>query len=192
MKISLFKLLLCSIMCFGDCFIPSNILTAIMDRFQVHHPIIFVNNFLTVSEQAKLFRDFSKYGVKISFNCYENMDIHQSYVVFSELSDFKWEIQTNAPVLVISRIANEADLSILDLFVDQEIYFIDWTSFEMYEYYTINELKVSKFLGKFRLQNPVEFLPAKDFNPLMIERRGNFHGLQLKGIHCPGKCINIK
>ena len=91
MKSILFKLLLCKIMCFGDCFIPSNVLTAIMDRFQVHHPIIFVNDFLTVNEQAKLFRDFSKYGVKISLNYYDNMDIHQSYVVFSELFDFKWD-----------------------------------------------------------------------------------------------------
>ena len=149
MKISLFKLLLCSIMCFGDCLIPSNILTAIMDRFQVYHPIIFVNNFLTVSEQAKLFRDFSKYGVKISFNCYENMDIHQSYVVFSELSDFKWEIQTNGPILVITEIQEETNLQEIDVNVGTEMYFLDFKSLEIYEAYKINKIHFTRYLGSF-------------------------------------------
>ena len=64
-----------------------------MDHFRVIHPIILVDKFLSSNEQIKLFKICSNMGQKIYFNFKDNHQ-HQSFIVFTELQNFKWEIHT--------------------------------------------------------------------------------------------------
>ena len=61
------------------------------------------------------------------------------------------------------------------------MYFLDLDTYNIYESYAINKVKVTNFLGNFLLQNS-SFIKSKDFHPSMVKRRRNFHGIQLKGM----------
>ena len=49
----------------------------------------------------------------------------------------------------------------------------------IYEEYSINNLNITRHLGHFD-GNSQDFIPAKNIRKSVIERRGNFHGIELK------------
>ena len=159
-----------------------DIIIDMTEHFKIHNPTIIVNdtNFKTI-DQIKLFKMFMNHGHEISFN-FEDSKRNQSFVVFSQMQNFHWEIHTEVPVLVVSKILNGTDFEHTNLPLDAEVYFVDYDTLKVYESYTINKVFTERYLGKFKIENNhAIFYEAEDFISSFVKRRGNFHGLQLKG-----------
>ena len=159
-----------------------DIIVDMTEHFKIHNPTIIVNNtnFKTI-DQIKLFKMFMNQGHEISFN-FEDSKRNQSFVVFSQMQNFHWEIQTEVAALVVSKIQNSTDFEHINIPLDAEVYFVDYNTFKVYESYTINQILTTRYLGKFEIgNNHAFFKEANDFISSFIKRRGNFHGIQLKG-----------
>ena len=50
---------------------------------------------------------------------------------------------------------------------------------KIYEAYSVNRVNITRYLGHFE-ENGQDFIPAKNIRKSVIERRGNFHGIELK------------
>jgi hypothetical protein len=68
--------------------------------------------------------------------------------------------------------------------LDQEVYFIHTNDWTWHEKYSINNVDISRQLGRFQrtnnsfLNNDLILIPESNFKPF-IARRSNFHGIQL-------------
>ena len=159
-----------------------NIIVDMTEQFRIYNPTIIVNdtNF-KLNDQIKLYKMFLNRGHVICFN-FDDSKYNQTFVVFSQMQNFHWEIHTDVPVLVVSKIQYNADFEHIDIPLDAEVYFVDYDTFKVYESYTINQILTTRYLGKFEIgNNHAFFKEANDFISSFIKRRGNFHGLQLKG-----------
>ena len=159
-----------------------NIIIDMAEQFKIYNPTIIVNdtNFKLI-DQIKLYKMFMNRGHVICFN-FDDSKYNQTFVVFSQMQNFHWDINTDVPVLVVSKIQNNADFEHIDIPLDAEVYFVDYDTFKVYESYTINQILTARYLGKFEIgNNHAFFKEANDFISSFIKRRGNFHGLQLKG-----------
>ena len=159
-----------------------NIIVDMTEQFRIYNPTIIVNdtNFKLI-DQIKLYKMFLNRGHVICFN-FDDSKYNQTFVVFSQMQNFHWEIHTDVPVLVVSKIQNNADFEHIDIPLDAEVYFVDYDTFKVYESYTINQILTTRYLGKFEIgNNHAFFKEANDFISSFIKRRGNFHGLQIKG-----------
>ena len=75
-------------------------------------------------------------------------------------------------------------MSNVNVSIRDELFFIDRNSLKVYEAYQINEVQVTKYLGKFYDDTDklkLEFMPSENYVTPLVKRRNNFHGLQLNG-----------
>ena len=161
-----------------------NVIIDVTEHFKIHNPTLIVNDTnLKKIDQIKLFKMFLNRGHEISFD-FADSKRNQSFVVFSQMQNFHWKFLTEVPVLVVSKIQNNADFKHINMPLSAEVYFVDYDTFKVYECYTINQILTTRHLGKFKIgNNHAFFIEAEDYNPSFIKRRGNFHGLQLKGMY---------
>ena len=64
------------------------------------------------------------------------------------------EIQTNGPMLVVTKIQKQSDLDRFNLSIGTEAYFLDRNSLKVYESYTINNIHFTTYLGQFQIKTP--------------------------------------
>ena len=102
----------------------ANIILAIMDYFKICNPII-INTLLKPSKTLKLFKVFSYHGQQITFNR-RNIHNSESFIIFTEIQNFKWKIQTDATILVVTKIQDESNLMQFDISMDTEVFFLDF------------------------------------------------------------------
>ena len=158
---------------------PLEVLDAMMKKFMMSDPIILDTN-LEFSNKVALLKMLSYNGHKTTFDKNPSQE-YQSYIVFSELQKFEWNIQTNVPVFVVSEIQHEEEFNHINLSLDSEIYFIDEITMKLYESYSVNNLHTTRCLGQFQIKDKVIFMDS-NFSPSLIKRRGNFHGVQLNAV----------
>ena len=86
--------------------------------------------------------------------------------------------------MIVTEIQNESDLTQVEVSIGNEILFLDMNSMKVYEAYDVNKVHIIKYLGLFQEneKSTTKFLPSKNFNPSLVHRRQNFHGLLIKGI----------
>ena len=167
-----------------ESYIPPKFLVGIIDQlkfaeFVIHHKCF------TFSEKAELLKIYSNRESMINLNQNSISHKHQAFITCTNnLIDINQNKQTNAPVLVISKIQNEMDLNEIKISVGDEVYFLDKNNFKIYEAYEINQIHIIRYLGQFHHveKNSILFSPANDFVDSIVERRTNFHGLQLIGM----------
>ena len=170
------------------CMVASNIsedkLSFILKEFQVKQPII-QNKLLNQNSLIHLMKKLYFNGHSIGF-CQNKIQFqYQSYVIFTKISNFNWTFQTKAPGLVVADFQNEKDLSNVNVSIGNELFFMDRNSLKVYEAYQINEVQVTKYLGKFHEDTnklKLEFMPSENYDTPMVKRRNNFYGIQLNGI----------
>ena len=177
-------LLFCQHLVSGYGIIPdSKPLPAILDEFKINKPII-LNTILGANDLANVAKHLTFKGFSISFSQKQNELPYQSYLIFTNLRNFKWNLTTYAPILVVSRIKNEIDFKQVDVSIGSQVLFIDWFSLKVYESYTVNNVHVTRYLGQFEeineSKNSFIFFASKDYTRSMVKRRGNFYGLQIK------------
>ena len=164
--------------------IHSNDLITIIDQFRMFTSVIYYECF-TIAEKIELLKKFSDRGDMINFY-QEAFYPYESFITCTNnLTGFSLKIQTKVPVVVISKIESEIDLKGVDVLVGEEIYFLDSNTLKLYEAYVINQIHVIRYLGYIYDANNnsnAEFVQADDFVDSLVERRGNFHGLQLIGM----------
>lgn len=157
---------------------------SILDEFKIRHPII-INTLIDDKDLVSTVKYMSFKGHQINFS--QNQTHHQPYqsnLIFTNLRNFKWNLPTYAPILVVSRIKNEMELNQVDVSIGSQVLFLDWFSLKVYESYTVNKIHVTRYLGQFQEKkngkNDMIFFQCKDYTPSIEKRRQNFYGLQIK------------
>ena len=167
------------------CHAISNILPTIMDEFRIYQPIL-LGDASKMKEMIEAVKKLNYHRYSIGFG-QKQLNQYQSYIIFTaDLTQFKWNNPTYAPILVVSKIQIEEDLKKVNVSIGSEVLFLDWVSLKIYESYTINEIQITRFLGHFqatsnRYKEVVKFVPSFDYNSNMENRRCDFYGLQLTG-----------
>ena len=168
-----------------NCGLLMNHLPAILQEFKISHPIL-ANRILPVEKTTKVLKILSHHGYSISIlGQIEDINKqYQSYLIFSKMDEFHWNFRTDAPSLIVTEMQNETDLNQVDLSIGNEVLFLDRNSMKVYEAYNVNQVNIIRYLGLFQenVKSTIRFLPSKDYNPSMVKRRKNFHGLLFKGI----------
>ena len=188
MKSKILKNTVCMLFClcigfFQRSYCSLNYMPSILDQFKICHPII-INTLIDANALMSIVKCMSSEGQQINFN-QNGIDLpYQSYLIFTKLRNFTWNSPTYAPILVVSRIENENDLNKADVSIGSEVLFLDWFSLKVYESYTVNEIKVTRYLGQFQ-ENKIGkhrmiFVQSKDYTFSMEKRRDNFFGLNIK------------
>ena len=161
----------------------------IANTLEISNPVILTKKSPIGQSQIKLYKEFLSNGhqisVQIPIHEKNYMKKHQHYVVvLPKLEDVDWtEINSKGRTLIVSEILSELDLKNVKLEIDEEIYFLDSFSRKLYEAYTVNKIKIARFLGQFyKNENVITFEPSNDYNPSIIKRRGNFHGIQFNAM----------
>ena len=169
--------------------IPTNVILALMEEFNIINPTILHNNIsLNNLQKVKLIKEFSNYGHLTSYNVEDN---HSIIEFTTHFPNSKWNILSeNTPILlVVTQIKNESDLDHINLSIDKEVYFIDEFSWKIYETYTINGIHNTKFLGQIQIGKSLSsdlekiiFVKSDQYISLFEKRRNNFHGIQLNAM----------
>ena len=140
--------------------LDSNLILKVTDHLQINKPIIYdYDDFLNINAKSKLYRKLFLNYQSASFNSINNEEQinfqdKQTFVVLcSTLQNFTWKFFGDSIVLVVSNIKNETDLENLSetIAINAQVYFLDYNSSKLYEAYTINNYKITKFLGLYNL-----------------------------------------
>ena len=109
--------------------LSGNVILSIMGNFKIHNPMI-INTQSKRSKNIQLFKAFSQNGQQITFNI-KNIPKSQSFIIFTEIEKLKWEIHTNGPILVITRIKDKSKLYTLNINIGTEMYFLDYQTLKI-------------------------------------------------------------
>ena len=163
--------------------IDVDLILPIMEYFNVLHPIVIDKTNTTFQEKWVFLKMFSHRGQSISYNLRPHT-LKQSYVlIIKDLNDFAWKIQTESAILVVTRFTNWESLKKLEIDIGNEMYFVHLDTLEVFEAYNVNNKQFVNYLGRSKdVSGPRMFIPANDFIPSFVERRGNFQGIELKSM----------
>lgn len=155
----------------------------ILDEFQIYHPIV-QNELLDANYFTAIVKHLSFKGYRLGFNQNKTTLSYQSFLIFTNLRNFKWNLPTYSPILVISRIQNDIDLKQVDVSIGSEVLFVDWFSLKVFEAYNVNKVHVTRYLGQFQVinesKNDISFFASKNYTYSMEKRRGNFYGQPIR------------
>ena len=135
-----------------------NVILKATDQLQMKNPIIYDNDdILNINSKLTLYRKLFLNFHSTSFNTHQiRFHEKQTFVVFtSKIQNFTWKLKYfgGFTILVVSNIKNETDLENLSetIAINAQVYFLDYNSSSLYEAYTINNYKITKFLGIYNL-----------------------------------------
>ena len=140
-------------------------LSFIIKEFQINQPII-QNKLLGQNSFIHLLKKLSLKGHSTGFCQNKIHHQYQAQIIFTQISNFKWTFHSKAPLLVVSDIQNEKHLSNVNVSIRDELFFMDRNSLKVYEAYQINEVQVTRYLGKFHDdadKSKLEFMPSEHF-----------------------------
>ena len=133
-----------------------NVILKATDQLQMKNPIIYDNDdILNINSKLALYRKLFLNLHSTSFNTHQiRFHEKQTFVVFtSKMQNFTWKLKYfgGFTILVVSNIKNETDLENLSetIAINAQVYFLDYNSSSLYEVYTINNHKITKFLGRY-------------------------------------------
>ena len=138
-----------------------NSIPSILDKFNIHHPIV-INMMIDAKYLMSIVKCMSLEGQRIIFRQNQIDQPYQSYLIFTNLGNFKWNQLTYVPILVVSRIKNEVELDQVDVSIGSEVLFLDPFSLKVYESYTVNKIHTRRFLGQFQEKKSPNFIRTKD------------------------------
>ena len=188
MKYKILKNIECLLFClylgfFKSTYSSPDDIPSILDEFNIYHPII-INTMTDTKDLMRIVKSMSFNGQSINFNENKINRLYQSYLIFTNLKNFKWHEPTSAPILVVSTIKNEIDLKHTNVSIGSQVLFLDWFSLKVYESYNVKKVHVTRYLGQFQEKEECKpgmmFVPSKNYSLSMEKRRKNFYGLQIK------------
>ena len=183
MRRSILLLALFSYTTLVDCIIPLNILQSIIDQFRLTNVVIQKNCF-TLSMKRELFKIFADHGEMINL-IDENYHPKHSFIRCAEtIKNLTLDKSMKTQTVVISQIGNENYLNEITISIGEEVYFFDKNTFKIYEAYSINNVHIIRYLGQFYEidKDLALFSPSDNFVNSFVDRRSNFHGIQLIGM----------
>ena len=163
------------------CHAISDILPTIMDEFRIYQPIL-LSDTSKRKEMIEVVKKLNYHRYSIRFG-QKQPNQYQSCIIFTaDLTQFKWNTPTNAPILVVSKIETDEDLKEVDVSIGSEVLFLDWVSLKVYESYRIHQIHITRYLGLFQAINnrskvAVQFVPSLEYNSNMENRRCDFYGI---------------
>jgi hypothetical protein len=170
--------------------------------------VVKILQLLSIRNPTVIFSNGNNSEMKFKKNIARLLMDKQQFVAFSDSSkqsmykncDFATiltEADYKTPHLLKNILASQPYLSKNVVFVndsksfitpsirlDQEVYFIHTNDWTWHEKYSINNVDISRQLGRFQrtnnsfLNNDLILIPESNFKPF-IARRSNFHGIQL-------------
>ena len=191
-RIITLSLYICSARSFAD------VINKLLSELDIKHPNIITS--LSSNEEKHLLKEMSYTNnymkiLRINDNNMENNNI----VLINNRKMKQQDIQlflnhkSFHKMLIINpySIKSYEELSID---IGQEVYFFDESSAEVFETYEINGMKIRGPLGLYNATSN-SFTWNANKNQIIFRRRGNFHGLKLKGMvehSMPSVLINNK
>ena len=155
----------------------------IMNEFEIDHPYVITNpNYKSV----KLIRILFQNGnfVKLQTSNLNNPDVNQkvskSILIFGNVrEELITELKPQMPlVLILQEHEFDRIYHTTEIEIDQAVYFFKISTSEVFETYTINNVKVKQKLGYID-EKTNEFLWENYVSTNFIKRRSNFHGLSI-------------
>ena len=147
--------------------IPPDILPTILDEFRIYQPITQFD-MLKMKEKIEVVKTFNYHGYSFGFSLKQPNQYQSSVIFTDDLTKFKWNDPTYVPILVVSKIQNEEDLTKVNISIGSEVLFMDWDSLKVYESYTINKIQITRYLGQFqgndRSKAEAKFLPSINYH----------------------------
>ena len=163
-----------------------NDIWTIIEEFKIDNPYVVMNSNY---KNVKFLKQLCMSGHYT--NIYSNINdirvtkhIDQNLIIFSYgLQNFANEIEpilSNKKITVVV-IPDKIDnlFNTLNVQINQQVYFYETSTQQMYEKYIINQINVQKNLGKIQSNT---FIWEDKINHNWIKRRQNFHGLTLKAM----------
>ena len=153
----------------------------IMKEFDIDHPYVITNpNYQSVKLIRILFQNGNFVKLQTSnFNALDvNQKVSKSILIFGNIrEELITELKSQMPLILILQ-DHEFDkiYHTTKIEIDQAVYFFKISTFEMFETYTINNVKVKQKLGHIDKKTN-EFLWENYVNTNFVKRRSNFHGL---------------
>ena len=180
---SILLLVFSSYITFVDCIIPLNILLSIIDQFRLIN-IMIQKDCFALSVKRELFKIFSDHGEMINLNDEIGHTKHSIIRCTETIKNLTFDKSIKTKTVVISQIETENYLNEIDISIGEEVYFLDKNTFKIYEAYTINNVHVIRYLGQFYKidKDLASFSPPDDFVNSFVDRRRDFHGIQLIGM----------
>ena len=182
---SQFLLVLLSYATLVECIIPLNVLLSIINQFKLLD-IKIQKNCFTITEKIEFIKIFSNLGKMSHLN---EKTFHQSHSFIRCTENIKNIISDKSitsTTVVISQIEKENSLNFVNISIGENVYFFDKNTFKIYEAYEINKVHITRCLGQFTTNKSkneiVKFSPAFDFADSFVDRRRDFHGIQLIGM----------
>ena len=165
--------------------ILNDVIQTAIEEFNIQDPTLIFNKTPKIREIVNLVKTFSRNSQWNGFKPKRD-DAHESLIIFTNLTDLKWKFQSKAPHLIVTLIERESDLSKIDVALDEEVYFLDYQKYEMFESYNINygENHVTRKLGNFTKNfqsGKINFTPIDGKIENLVDRRRDFKGIQLNG-----------
>ena len=156
------------------------------NEFNLNNPFIIFQRQL--GAEKKIFKEFSNHGEYVSFkNNYtliaegvrNRLDI---IFIPRSFEEFMREVNILKPYenkvfAILSNPLMEEVLDKVDFEIKQEIYFINESTNEIFESYSINGIKIKRKLGRLC---QTEFHWNAEIDPFFVTRRSNFQGVTLK------------
>ena len=106
MKYKILKNIECLLFClylgfFKSTYSSPDDIPSILDEFNIYHPII-INTMTDTKDLMRIVKSMSFNGQSINFNKNKINRLYQSYLIFTNLKNFKWHEPTSAPILVVN------------------------------------------------------------------------------------------
>ena len=155
------------------------------DHFYLNNPLIISKSGLEYEKE--IFKEFSNQGEYVSFKKRFAMVPDRSRfkcdIIFipSSWNELVHELNYLKPyqsriITILDNLLHEEVLKKLELEINQEIYFLNSLTNEIFESYVINGIRIKRKLGNLTKS---EFHWDTGINPSFIARRSNFRGLIL-------------
>ena len=155
----------------------------IMQEFNMNHPLIMGTKLRT--NTIKAFSESDQFS-KVSHNFTKDMNTFGNWIVFVDNIDILEVAQIltanqKLQMLLVLKKNEELNLISESCSINQHVYFLKVPSNEVFESYHVNGKNIQRKLGHYQLSND-SFVWDSQTEVLFFKRRGNFHGVTLKGV----------
>jgi hypothetical protein len=176
--------------------IDTHFIKHVLGQFIIVNPIIYSTN-LTKQEEVRLVKLFSSNDQTTQFvnwdsrtvlendgQCSKLLLVHD--VAKVNISNFF--AGTTCPVLVLITAGDgliETVLSSVQIDISQKVYFLSSITNQVFETYTVNNIRIVRKLGMFEAiqkNSKLTFIPEPGVETDFVQRRSNFQGVTLKAM----------
>ena len=167
----------------GTC-LDMNLVTNAVNSLKFKPPITIISSLEDKVKLVKYFFQINQYMV------FQDLNLEQSVCEANlHVPNHKLIKEGPSTLVILNQSMFEFALNNMKCEINQEVLLLNENTKELFETYTINNVKIKKKLGYFDSDNGFNWIEEQD----MVKRRSNFQGIHLKSLTIPsGDWIKLK